>query len=257
MKLEDNPFSLNGKLILVTGASSGIGRQCAIFCSQMGATVVLFGRNQERLKETLRLMEEPDKHVIYSIDLLEYEKISVIVKEIVSQKGRIDGLINCAGISSTLPLNAVSPEKMEHFFQTNVIGGINLTKQVAKRPHISENGGSIIFISSVMGVTGESGKILYSMTKGALNSAVRSMSVELASRKIRINSISPGVVESPMSKSAVYSKDEESRSKIQSLHPLGLGSAKDIANACIFLLSDAARWITGTNLIVDGGYLAK
>jgi len=118
-------------------------------------------------------------------------------------------------------------------------------------------GGSIIFISSVMGVVGENGKTMYSMTKGALISAVKSLSIELATRKIRINAISPGVVETPMSKNAIYSRNEESLDKIKSLHPLGLGQPEDVANACVFLLSDASKWITGTNMLVDGGYLAK
>jgi NAD(P)-dependent dehydrogenase (short-subunit alcohol dehydrogenase family) len=254
MKL--NPFSLVNKLILVTGASSGIGRQCAITCSQMGASVVLFGRDQVRLNETLKLMKETNKHLICAVDLLEYERIVEQVREVVVMKGRINGLINCAGISTTLPINAISTQKMEQFFQTNVIGGVNLTKQVIKSSHFSEEG-SIIFISSIMGVAGENGKTLYSMTKGSVISAVKSMAMELANRKIRVNSISPGVVETPMSKNAVYSKDEKSLDRIKKLHPLGLGRTEDVANACVFLLSDASRWITGTNLIVDGGYLAR
>jgi len=146
---------------------------------------------------------------------------------------------------------------MEDFFRVNVIGAVNLTRNALKLAHFSVNGGSIVFISSVMGVTGESGKALYSMTKGALISAVRSMAVELATRRIRVNAISPGVVDTPMSKHAVYSKDESSINRIKSLHPLGLGQSADVANASLFLISDAARWITGTNLIVDGGYSTK
>lgn len=257
MTIQYNPFSLDGKLVLVTGASSGIGRQCAISCSQVGATVALFGRDRKRLKETVELMHESDKHKICVVDLLEYEKVADIVKEIVSQKGRCHGIINCAGISTTLPINTISTQMMEHFFNTNVIASVNITKQVVKSFHFSKNGGSIIFISSIMGVAGESGKTIYSMTKGAIISAVKSMSVELAPRGIRVNSISPGVVETPMSKNAVYSKDVGSLNRIRSLHPLGFGKPEDVAYACIFLLSDAANWVTGTNLIVDGGYLAK
>lgn len=255
--MQSNPFNLNDKLILVTGASSGIGRQCAIDCSRIGASVVLFGRDQSRLEETRGLMEEPDKHIFCTLDLVEYEKTATAVKEIVSQKGKINGLINCAGISTTLPLNAISPQRMEQFFKTNVIGAICLTTQVIKPSCFIEAGGSIIFISSVMGVAGENGKVLYSMTKGALIAAVKSMAIELAPRKIRVNAISPGVVETPMSKNAIYSRSEESLNQIRTLHPLGLGQPEDVANACVFLLSDASRWVTGTNLIVDGGYLAK
>ncbi len=252
-----NDFSLENRIILITGASSGIGRQCAITCSQKGATVALFGRNNAKLNETLELMSNKDRHILFSNDLIEYDQISNSVNNVVSQKGKIHGLINCAGISTTLPLNALSPKKMELYLKTNVIGAINLTKQVVKSSNFSESGGSIVFISSVMGIVGEKGKTLYSMTKGALIAAVKSMAIELADRKIRINSISPGVVETPMSDKAAYSRTEESRNRIGMLHPLGLGKPEDIAYAIIFLLSDAARWITGTNLIVDGGYLAR
>jgi len=252
-----NPFSLEDKLILITGASSGIGRECAIACSRADATVVILGRDPSRLSETLTMMHQPGKHTMYISDLLEFDKTERIVKECVIQKGRIDGLINCAGISTTLPLNSVSPERTQHFFETNVSGPMNLTRHVIKTSNFSMSGGSIIFISSVMGMAGENGKTLYSLTKGALISAVRSMAIELAKRKIRVNSVSPGVVDTPMSRSAVYSNDEESLQRILSLHPLGLGRPEDVANACIFLLSDASRWITGTNLVIDGGYLAR
>lgn len=251
-------FSLKDKVIVVTGASSGIGRQCAITCSQMGATLVLLGRNQSRLNETFDLLENNDgRHLSLSIDLLEYQRVSETVKNVVAQKGEIHGLINCAGISTTLPLNAISPQKMDYFFQTNVVGAINLTKQFVRSTNFSRKGGSVVFISSVMGVVGEIGKTIYSMTKSALIVATKSISLELAPRKIRVNCISPGVVESPMSRGAVYSRDEESLKKIEALHPLGLGKPEDVANACVFLLSDESRWITGINLIVDGGYLAR
>lgn len=252
-----NPFSLEGKLIIVTGASSGIGRQCAISCSKMGASVALLGRDSNRLSETLSGMVNPGSHVIHSIDLLDYKGVSEFIEELVNTKGRINGLINCAGISTTIPLNGISIDKLEHFLNTNVISAINITKHVVKSTHFCEQGGSIIFISSVMGITGEAGKTLYSLTKGAVVAAVKSLSIELALKRIRVNTISPGVVETPMSKQSVYNSSEESLNRIKLMHPLGLGYPEDVANACIFLLSDAARWITGTNLIVDGGYTAR
>lgn len=245
------------KLIVVTGSSSGIGRQCSISCSQIGATVALFGRDQYRLEETRSMMKDPDKHFIAAVDLTDYDKVKDEVREVVSKKGKICGMINCAGISTTLPINSLTPQKMEQFFKVNVIGSINLSRHVVKPLHFSEEGGSIIFISSVMGVVGENGKTLYSMTKGALIAAVKSMAIELAQRRIRVNAISPGVVETPMSKNAVYNQNEESLGKIRNMHPLGLGQPEDIANMCVFLLSDVSRWITGTNLVVDGGYLAR
>lgn len=241
---------------MVTGASSGIGRQCTISCSEIGARVVLMGRDKSRLQETLSLLKG-DGHLIAFVDLLDFQEVEKNVEHIFEKVNRIDGLINCAGISITLPFSQSKPDKMEQFFRTNVICAMNLTRLVIKEGSYSDDGGSIVFISSVMGSAGEAGKNLYSMTKGALDAGVRSLAVELAKKKIRVNSISPGVVITPMSQNAVYSRDEESLNKVKALHPLGLGQPDDVANACIFLLSDAARWITGTNMIVDGGYLAR
>lgn len=255
--MKSDPFSLYGRNIIVTGASSGIGRQCAIVCSRLGAGVILMARDLPRLEETLLLMEEPGNHMIISVDLSDYDNIEAAVSRVVAERGRIDGIINCAGISTTLPLNAVTPSKMEQFFSVNVAGAVNLTRLAVKTKNFAEKGGSIIFISSVMGVAGENGKTLYSMTKGALVAATKSMAVELAPRRIRVNSISPGVVETPMSENAIYSRNPESRERVAALHPLGLGKPDDVANACAFLLSDASSWITGSNLIVDGGYLAR
>lgn len=251
------PFSLLDKTILVTGASSGIGRQCAITCSEMGATVVILGRDQERLDETLSAMQEPARHLSYAIDLLEYDKVESIVKDVVVIKGKIHGLINCAGISTTMPLKLLKNDKIEKYFQTNVYSAINLTRIFTKRAHVADTGASVIFISSVMGAVGEVGKSLYGMTKGALLAATKSLALELAPKIIRVNCISPGVVVTPMSGNAVYSKDEESLNRIKSYHPLGLGKVEDVASSCVFLLSDEARWITGTNLFVDGGYTAR
>lgn len=257
MELHFNPFDINDKVIMITGASSGIGRQCAISCSEMGAKVILLGRNNERLKETIEMMIEPSRHFKYSIDLVEYNKVEEVINDAVAKFGKFHGLINCAGISITLPFKYMTPEKMDEYFHANVHTSMNLTRLMISQSYISEKGASIIFISSVMGYVGEIGKSLYSMTKGALIAGARSLAIELAPRIIRVNCISPGVVVTPMSKKAIYSKNEESLNKIKALHPLGLGQTRDIANACIYLLSDASKWVTGTNLLVDGGYTAK
>jgi NAD(P)-dependent dehydrogenase (short-subunit alcohol dehydrogenase family) len=249
-------FSLEGKNIIVTGASSGIGRQCAISCSKMGATVILMGRDNERLKQTVESMTNKENHLLFSIDLCEYEKVEQILDNAVSMKGKIDGLINAAGIASTLPFKMVTPRKMDEYFRTNVIAGINLSRLVTNAKVVSEKGASIVFISSVMGMVGEKGKSLYGMTKGALIAASKSLALEFAAKKIRVNTISPGVVVTPMTGNDFYSQDEELLNLVKSYHPLGLGEPSDVAGACIFLLSDASRWITGTNLVIDGGYTA-
>lgn len=248
-----NPFSLEGKTIIVTGASSGIGQQCAIDCSRMGAKVAIIGRNEERLNETLNQMEG-EKHLKVIFDLTSTDSIKTIVTDIVSKLGQINGLVCCAGISNILPLKLMSVEQQEHFFRTNVFSTIELTRQVLSIKNVSKDGASVIFFSSIMGVVGENAKSLYSMTKGALISASHSLAVEYAKKKIRVNCISPGVVVTPINAGQPYISDPDKRTLLEAKHPLGLGQTSDISNACIYLLSDASRWITGQNIVVDGGY---
>lgn len=252
----NSPFLLENKNIIVTGASSGIGQQVAILCSKLGAKVALIGRNKERLEETYSKLEG-EGHVFFSYDLTDLEHQKDMVYRIVSQMGAIDGLVNCAGISTILPLKLMSPEKVEEFFKTNVFATIELTRQVLGVKNVNKLGASIIFFASVMGCVGENAKSLYSLTKGALISGARSLAIEYAPKKIRVNVISPGVVETPINKNLPYLADPDRRKLTEALHPLGIGTTEDIANACVFLLSDASRWITGQNLIVDGGYTIK
>ena len=250
------PFSLEGKTIVVTGASSGIGQQVAISCSQMGAKVALIGRNEQRLGETKSQLEGTG-HLAISYDLTDLEHQKDLVADIVSKMGVIDGLVNCAGVSTTLPFKLMVPERIDEFFRTNVFATVELTRQVLSIKNVNKRGASVIFFASVMGVVGESAKSLYSLTKGALIAGCRSLAIEYASRKIRINVVSPGVIETPINKNQPYLADPEKRLITESLHPLGIGTTVDIANACIYLLSDASRWVTGQNLIVDGGYTIR
>jgi len=252
-----NTFALKNKIVLVTGATSGIGRQIAISCSSLGATVILVGRNKERLDETLNNLSEPEKHLTYSIDLNDFDAVATMVKDVVAAKGKINGLVNCAGISPTLAFRTASSDKMNEAFNTNVLSAMNLTKLICKPANMPAEGGSVVFIASVMGSVGQMGKTLYSMTKGAIIAGVKSLAIEYASKNIRFNTISPGVVVTPMSMSSEYSKDPEKLDFVTKLHPLGLGEPEDIANGTTFLLSDASRWITGTDIIIDGGYTAQ
>ncbi len=251
-----NPFTLAGKVILVTGASSGIGRQCAIDCSRMGAKIALFGRDIARLEETLSELSG-DGHKYYSIDLTDDKKVAETVTAMVGEMGRIDGVVNCAGISGVFPLKLMSDERISQFLRTNLVSGICLTRECLKKKHFSQNGGSVIFLSSVMGIVGEKGKSLYSMTKGALISASKALACEFADRKIRVNCISPGAILTPINAKLPYMADEEARARLTEKHLLGLGEPSDISNGVIFLLSDASRWITGHNLVIDGGYTAQ
>ena len=248
-----NPFTLENKTILVTGASSGIGRQCAIDCSKMGAKVVLLARNEERLNETLSLMEG-EGHLTVAQDLTDFGALPQLVKDIVGKVGPLDGALHCAGISNTEPLKLVGVERLEEFFRANVFGAIELTREICKLKNVNKEGASIVFFSSVMGVVGESCKSTYSLTKGALISGMRSLAVEYAKKNIRFNCVSPGVIETPINANQAYMKNPELRAQFEAKHLLGFGHCSDISNACIYLLSDASRWVTGQNLIVDGGY---
>lgn len=251
-----NPFSLAGKHIVISGASSGIGRQCAISCAAMGAKLSLLGRNLERLNETLNSLEGAG-HLLYQIDLSIDQDVKTAVGKIVAENGRIDGLLNVAGVSTTLLLKSVSDKKMDEFFRANVFSAYSLTREVCRMGHFSQNGGSIVFFSSVMGSFGETGKSLYAMTKGALQSGARSLACELAPKQIRVNTISPGAIITPINENLPHIADPEKRKSLEGMHLLGLGETEDVANACIYLLSDASRWVTGINLFVDGGYSVK
>ena len=252
-----NPFSLENKIILVTGASSGIGAQCAIDFSRMGAKVILIARNIECLKQTLSKMEGSG-HAYYSVDVTDFRALSCIIKLAVNEVGKISGVVHCAVISSVLPLKLVKEEDIDNIMRTNVFSAIQLVREVT---HVGcydkSNGISIIFLSSIMGVVGESCKSLYSFSKGAIIAGVRSLAVELAPKNIRVNCISPGVIVTNINKNARHIVDPERRKELENKHLLGLGETTDISNACIYLLSNGARWVTGQNIIVDGGYSVR
>ncbi|RGS35985.1 SDR family NAD(P)-dependent oxidoreductase [Bacteroides cellulosilyticus] len=252
-----NPFSLENKIILVTGASSGIGAQCAIDFSRMGAKVILIARNIECLKQTLSKMEGSG-HAYYSVDVTDFKALSCIIKLAVSEVGKISGVVHCAGISSVLPLKLVKEEDIDNIMRTNVFSAIQLVREVTHIGYYDKsNGISIILLSSIMGVVGESCKSLYSFSKGAIIAGVRSLAVELAPKNIRVNCISPGVIVTNINKNARHIVDPERRKELENKHLLGLGETTDISNACIYLLSNGARWVTGQNIIVDGGYSVK
>lgn len=250
-----NPFSLENKVIIVTGASSGIGAQCAIDCSKMGAKVVLVARNEERLQQTLSQMEG-EGHVVKSFDLNELDCVKSLVSIIVAEVGKVDGFIHAAGIEITKPIKLLTPEDYETVYKTNALAGFEFVRQLSSVKN-TNNGASIVLISSISGVIGRGTVAAYAASKGAMISATRTMAIEMAKRKIRVNCVSPGTILTPMMQSVLDNMDEETLAKRVDGFLLGLGETTDISNACIYLLSDAARWVTGQNLIVDGGYTAR
>jgi NAD(P)-dependent dehydrogenase (short-subunit alcohol dehydrogenase family) len=249
-------ISLQGKNIIVTGASSGIGRSCAILASRVGANVALIGRNQERLQETYNQLDNGNHHYV-SQDITEYANLESLLSDCCQKIGNISGFVHSAGIESTVPLRSIHPEIYHTLFSINVISAFEISKLLIKKKLLKTSGASFVFISSVMGLLGQKGKTAYSSSKSALIGGARSMALELAPKKMRVNCISPGVVSTEMSKKLFEVLPESSKEEIIRKHPLGIGDPEDIANACLFLLSDLSKWITGTNLIVDGGYSAE
>ncbi len=242
-----NPYLLQGKSILVTGASSGIGRATAILCSKMGASVILTARNEERLQETMKQMEG-DKHRYVISDLSKLEDVSSLINEI----EEIDGVVNNAGMNKILPIQYVNSEELLDTMQVNALSPILLTQGLIKKRKIRK-GGSIVFVSSIAGHTRSSvGNSMYCASKGAVTGFVKCIAKELASKHIRCNEVLPGQSNTAiMSQGAV---SEEQMKELTSRIPLKrLGDPSEIASGIVFFLSDAASYITGSSLIIDGG----
>lgn len=247
-----NPFSLEEKTIIVTGASSGIGRQCAIDCSRMGAKVVLIARNEERLQETMELLEG-DGHKYFSYDLWETEGIEQLVSGIIAACGKVSGFLHCAGVEMTKPIQLLTTNDYENILKVNTLSALEFVRRLSS-PKRFAAGGSIVFISSITAVVARQGVAAYSASKGALVSAARVIASELSKRNIRVNCISPGTVLTPMMENFLKGLSEADYNKRLGAFPLGIGQTSDVSYACIYLLSDASRWITGQNLVIDGGY---
>ena len=251
-----NQFSLQERNILISGASSGIGESCAIGCSKMGANIIAIGRNEERLESVYSKLTS-GKHLSYSQDITQFDMLEGLVKDAVSKLGKISGFIHSAGIELTLPLRSMNSQKYEALFSTNVIAGFEIAKIVSKKKYLNPKGSSYVFISSIMGEIGQAGKVGYCSSKGAIIAGVKAMALELVQKHIRVNSIAPAVIKTQMVEQLFDTIPDEAKSEILKMHPMGLGSTEDVANACIYLLSDASKWITGINMIVDGGYSAR
>lgn len=243
----NNPFLLEGKTILVTGASSGIGQEVAIQCSKMGASLIITGRNKERLEETYNRLDG-DNHIFVSADLNSCDDRVLILDRI----SKIDGILHAAGIMGTLPFKFASSEKMEEIMKTNFFSPILFTKELVSSKKINK-GASIVFISSIASKHSYYGNGLYAATKGAINSISRVMALELSAQKIRVNCILPAMVESGI-EDRLGSISQHDFEVDKAKYPLGYGQPVDVANASIFFLSDASKWITGTELIMDGGF---
>lgn len=252
MGITYNPFSLEGKTILVTGSTSGIGRTTAIVCSKMGAKVIVTGRNEVRANETLSMLDG-DGHIIVVADLGTNDGIDKLVAEIPI----IDGCVNNAGYNIMQLVPFIKREDLDAIFNVNAQAPIYLTHRLVKCKKIAK-GASIVFTSSISarGVCSP-GNGLYCATKAALTAFMRNASIDLANKKIRCNSVAPGMIETPLKEGKSLITEEQWEINRQ-LYPLGrFGMPEDVANAIIYLLSDASSWVTGAEIVVDGGRSLK
>lgn len=244
------------KNIIVTGASSGIGRSVAIEAAKQGARILLIARDSAKLEETKSALERPQEHLALSIDLLSHN-LEALLHEQLKNFGKIDGFVHAAGISPTQPLKLIRQHDVDSCFRINVFAALFLTQLLLNANIRNLEAFSAVYISSVVSEVGEKGKVLYSMSKSALVGMSKSLAIEYANKKARFNCISPAVVDSPLSNKSLYRQNEEAMKELLDKHPLGFGLPVDIAHATVFLLSNQSRWITGINMPVDGGYLAK
>lgn len=243
-----NPFSLEGKIILITGASSGIGKAVAQECAAAGATCIVSARNEDRLSATLNSLNG-EGHKYLLADLSYSENIEAIVEQL----PKLDGVVSCAGIVETKMLKFTEEDDLLRLFNTNAFSSIRLIRTLVQQKKLKKEA-SIVIISSISGVKcGYLGGSIYGATKGALEGFVKATALELAPQKIRINTITPGMVETSLLKDSEI--DSELLDADKQRYPLKrYGNPEEIGYSAVYLLSDATKWMTGTSLLIDGGY---
>ncbi len=244
---------LEYKKVLITGASSGIGRETAIFFSKQGAQLAITGRNESQLNETLKMLDG-HSHSVYVADLSSIDSLSVLMGSICEDIGELDGIVHCAGILKHLPLQALREHHFDDIFNTNVKSAQFLLKEFRKKGRYNPNSSSFVLLSSVAASRGEASISTYAASKAAIEGLSKSLAVELARQNIRVNCIAPGQVKTEMYLNTSTSFTPEQLQYLSDRHPLGLGLPEDVAHAAAFLVSNYSKWITGTVLAVDGGY---
>ena len=240
---------LPGKHLLITGASSGIGRSTSILCAQLGATLIICGRNELRLNDTLVSLSGEGHRAIRCDQTHESDIINMV-----ESLPMLDGIVYCAGIQETCLTKNIDMHVLEKLMNTNFNSTVLLNSQILQKKKLKKNA-SIVFVSSVAIEYAEIGNAVYSSSKAALTSFAHVLALELSSRRIRVNTVMPGMVRTPLHEQ--FEVTEEQFEKDEMNYPLGYGEPEDVANAIAFLLSDASRWITGSDLLLDGGLTLK
>lgn len=246
-----NPFSLEGKTILITGASSGIGKATAIECSKLGAKVVITARNEARLQDTFNLLEG-EGHMMICCDLSNPEAISSMIPQL----PMLDGVVNNAGFTKTLPIQFIKEEALLDILKVNTVAPISIVRWLIKKKKLNQ-GSSIVFTSSVSAIGRVSvGNSMYASSKGAITAFVRAAAKELADRKIRVNAVCPGMIDTGILDAGTIT-EEQMKTDIENYPLKRYGKPEEVAWAMIYLLSDASQWTTGTNVLIDGGVSVK
>lgn len=243
-----NKFSLHNLTVLITGASSGIGRACAVEASKLGANCILVGRNEVELQKTKQLCPHPS--VIVIGDLTNEQAID----EIINQSSKINGVVHCAGIINPRPIKFLKPENIKEIFDINFNAPVMLTSKLLQKGKI-EDGASFVFISSISSQHPYFGGSMYVSSKAALEAFSKTLAIEIAPKKMRSNVLLPGLVKTQMLEETKQAAGEEKFSSYEKQYPLGFGEPEDIANAVCFLLSSETKWITGSELKMDGGLI--
>lgn len=245
-----------GKVVVVSGASSGIGQAIAATAGRHGAKLILIGRDRGRLDETSRSLGSAT-HRIIELDLALHDSIAPAILPVAKELGPVYGLCHAAGVVEMLPLASSKTDRLRTMIDVNILAGIELARVLCRRDVMDPEGGSVLFLSSIYSIVGKPGEVGYSATKGAVRAAARAMAVELAKRNIRVNVLSPGLVRTDMTRNALAKLSDEQVKEIEKDHLLGSGTPDDVARAAVFLLAPQSSWITGADLVIDGGYTAR